>query len=158
MEMTRTLVALALVAVAACSGDDGGAEPSTTTPTVASDPGASDLAVVWAHTRDSDPVSEQFAVGGMLSYDTDLGCFLLHQDEPMPVIWPTGTEPAPDGVGVELTDGTVARPGDAIRGDGNPIEANQLAAEFAIPGECLPPSGRVVSFNGDGKITVTSGE
>lgn len=171
--MLRRLILgiLGVVLMAACVGDDepgaGGssttaeagtvATTTSTTPSTAGETGP----IVWSHSDTSDQGVELAPLGGVLIYDPATRCLSIMRSDPYPVVWPRGTVALEGEVGVVLPDGSVARPGDGVSGDGtyeptefapsslaNPLD-EYITSFFNIPPECMGPTGQVISFNRD---------
>ena len=168
---------LGVVLVTACAGDDKPnadgrssttAEAGTVATTTSTTSSTADETgpIVWAHSDTSDPALELFSLGGTLTYDPATRCLSIMRFDLYPVVWPKGTVALEGEVGVVLPDGTVARPGDGVTGDGayettefdassfdNPPD-EYATSSFNIPPECMGPSGQVMSFNRDATMQV----
>lgn len=130
--------------------DDGTATTmTTTTPSTAGETGP----IVWSHSDTSDGAVELAPIGGALIYDPVTRCLSLMRFDPYPVVWPQGTVALEGEVGVVLPDGTVARPGDGVFGDGT-YETTEITSYFDIPPECMGPTGQVISFNANATTRV----
>lgn len=165
--MLRRLIlgVLGVVLVAACAGDDKpeaeGRSSSTTTEagpvatTTSTTPSTTDETgpIVWSHSDTSDQGVELAPTGGALIYDPVTRCLSLMRFDPYPVVWPRGTVALEGEVGVVLPDGTVARPGDGVFGDGT-YETAEITSYFDIPPECMGPTGQVISFNANATMRV----
>jgi len=80
---------------------------------------------------------------GILVYNAANNCFLLDWGGgfTQPLVWPAGTSPASDGVGVVLANGHVVRAGDLVKGRGR---NRQVADAWGIPKACRSRDGGVL--------------
>lgn len=98
-------------------------------------------------------------VYGVLRYDAANDCFELERSgERVPVIWPTSTAAAQNGVGVTLPNGRVVRVGTPVHGGGGyltpDIRGPIQVVMREIPEPCLGARREVATFNAGSSVSI----
>lgn len=141
------MVACLLALMLGCQDDDSDSAPATSTGEIT---GAPTAPRVWAWEVTDLPGAPPWTgllaiVHGRVTYDGELDCFFLENEGGRyPVVWPVGTTGTPDGPGVVLPDGTVARVGDEVTGGGG---YREVADDYEIPSGCRSALGGVAVYN-----------
>jgi hypothetical protein len=110
---------------------------------------------VWTHNEPESNVGLTALIVGELTYDEVHDCLLVvaEGDVVYPVVWPSGTVPLADEIGVRLPSGDSVTEGDVLSGGGGYL---YVADDYGIPPECLPPTGEVAVFNPAEPVEVDS--